>query len=933
MMEGAKKDYPPKKTAELEAAEQKLVDENIAARHSEKSFNAHSVSGAGFVEELKKKEKESLIELKREFGDLVTDTLHRISKEVPAIEKTPFDPHAVLSVDTSGQLNPFDRSTEANRNMQRDMNRKKGDAEHATDAIAKSGLDLDLSEPATAKPAEKLIQVETKPGLAWTEPKSEIPLGRPAKIPEVVKEEPFVQVETDNNHSQKSKTSVAAQKKEEDFQEMMRKISEVREKEAALTEPVVREVSAQEKKHKEEKKVVDGKSAAAGRARARAEVLKKKREDKLAVETPIETTINLRQEDVPPYIREGLVKEERNQFLGVMARAKEMLGVMSERGGKLKSYLAGRIKELDTALAEKSERWFAKLGDKYNKLPVWQKVALGGSLAVGYGFTLPISSWLAGAYAAPLVATRVAAMAGSFRNNQRLLESINKGEAKGRLANTKLYKWLANGPTEESRKNAAMAKALVQSFGMTAAMAYTAHELAEHHVAERLGQWINEHVFGHDTTPAQVAPETPIAPSEASAASEVVHPPASIETPNDSVDGLPKVAAAETVARPLSLETAAGSAITEGPNLHIDEDTRKNALEWLTEKESADADVAQAAPAEVPVAPEASAPAATAAAGEVATPVAAEVPKVYAHAEAGHTYEYMAKRLWEQLHDSSRSVKLPEGIDPNSDLAKLFNADKSTIDAVVHDIAKDNLAFTAEGGSVRIDEGMHMTIEKDGMIHLFDQHGKDFVKMPPEPHVIPGLHNDVPVAEAAPAPVEAKVETVPSPAPEAPVVEAPAAMPQPEVAPAEAPLPEIPTTEIKGHEPVQRVDITQGQEEAATQAPAPVIEKSVVINSFGIRVPVGEPHIYADAGAKHLFVYGGSPAERAKAIVEYLAGNRSQIVYGSDATGAGRIPYYLDESGELTVGEPVRKSFLGRLFSSDPWIEAPKPDEFAKIIK
>lgn len=233
-----------------------------------------------------------------------------------------------------------------------------------------------------------------------------------------------------------------------------------------------------------------------------------------------EETQFIRDTEVPEYIEEGFkneatAKENREKFLDVMAQAKEKLGGGVEQ---MKTYLSGRSVELD--VEAKKIGWedrFRKLGEKYNKLPTWQKVALGGSLAVGYGLTMPLSTWAALAYAAPLVATRFAAMAGSFERNEKLLESINKGEAKGRLANTRFYKWLGSG-SEESIKNKAMAKAMVQSFGMTIGLAYTAHELAEHHVAERLGQWISEHMSAGTSGKEAVSA---VRPTAAAAAGEV----------------------------------------------------------------------------------------------------------------------------------------------------------------------------------------------------------------------------------------------------------------------------------------------------------------------------------------------------------------------------------------------------------------------------
>ncbi|MHB8709941.1 MAG: hypothetical protein ACYC6X_00040 [Minisyncoccota bacterium] len=195
-----------------------------------------------------------------------------------------------------------------------------------------------------------------------------------------------------------------------------------------------------------------------------------------------------------------------------------------ERGKNLGMHSKNRLSELDTKAKKVGgvEKWFRKRGEEYNKLPTWQKIALSGSLAFGYGLTLPVSWWLAGAYALPLVATRMAAFMGTFERNHEMLERINEGKARGWFENTKLYEWLGSG-SEESREKKAVVKTLLQSFGMTAGLATVAHELAEHNVAERIGQWITEHMSGgvaHPEAPAHI-----VAPQAAAGEVAAAHAP------------------------------------------------------------------------------------------------------------------------------------------------------------------------------------------------------------------------------------------------------------------------------------------------------------------------------------------------------------------------------------------------------------------------
>ena len=90
-----------------------------------------------------------------------------------------------------------------------------------------------------------------------------------------------------------------------------------------------------------------------------------------------------------------------------------------------------------------------------------------------------------------------------------------------------------------------------------------------------------------------------------------------------------------------------------------------------------------------------------------------------------------------------------------------------------------------------------------------------------------------------------------------------------------------------------------------------------------------EPHIYADSG-EHLFAYGGSSIEKMDAIYKFLTDNPGKIVYSTDDHGAYRIPLHLVE-GRVVPGEPMRTSgFFG--FGAS-FMDAPKPEEFAKLVK
>jgi len=289
-------------------------------------------------------------------------------------------------------------------------------------------------------------------------------------------------------------------------------------------------------------------------------------------------------------------------------------------------------------------------------------------------------------------------------------------------------------------------------------------------------------------------------------------------------------------------------------------------------------------------------PAAAAAAGEVvASAPALEMPTV--ESSAGHGYEYMMKQLWGQLHEGG--VSLPANADPNSDLYKLIHADEKSIDTVVHRIAADmdegavkHGFFNPDGTSVRISEGAHMTLDTEGNIRL-----DGVVHAPADAPVTPMPHVEAPT----------------------PAVEAPS-MSIEEVAPQDV----VPTVDLT---PEQDIAAQRLAEAAPVQAAAEQAES--IVNAFGLEVLTTEPHIYAAAGALQLFVYGGSPVERADAVRTYLAEHPDATIYGADGDGL-RIPWNLVD-GKVVPGARVQTQGLLGFFKS--FMKAPSPEEFAKIIK
>lgn len=289
--------------------------------------------------------------------------------------------------------------------------------------------------------------------------------------------------------------------------------------------------------------------------------------------------------------------------------------------------------------------------------------------------------------------------------------------------------------------------------------------------------------------------------------------------------------------------------------------------------------------------PEVPKPAAAAVAVENAAPalVATEMPSV--EASAGHGYEYMVKRLWEELQTKHLD---PSRYAPDSDVHRLLTTDADSIDKVVHQIAADpsHGFFNADGTSVLINLDSHMTVNADGNIQL-----DDITKAPDDAPTTPAYHPETPEvtdeSEVATLPVEESV-----------------------VAPDDSVL--------RDNEGNVVYDGEGNPVHTGTYETPPGT------NEFGLTIPADEPHLYADTGAKHVFVYGGSPAERANAILEYLIKNPQSVVFSADDSETYRIPWYLVE-GKMTPGTPMRTSGFFGFFSS--FMKAPGPEEFAKIIK
>jgi len=308
--------------------------------------------------------------------------------------------------------------------------------------------------------------------------------------------------------------------------------------------------------------------------------------------------------------------------------------------------------------------------------------------------------------------------------------------------------------------------------------------------------------------------------------------------------------------------------------------------------------------------------------------VAPNMPDISVDASPGHGYEYMIKRIWEQMQSHS---------DPNmyahdSDIHRLLTADKSTIDQVVHKIATEHGFYNPDGTSVLIDPHAHLNLAPDGQLHFSDPTHPDINHAPTGAHVTPPYHPEAPAHAEAPV---AQAET-PVPHAEAPVEHSGA---HTEILYKNEGVvgTHTETTPVEKVTPAEFEALKQ-QQNAAHSAVAPEASSGVqtaaesVVNSHNLEVITSEPHIYADDGAKHLLVYGGSPADQTRLVGEFFQNpdNANAVVYTADQTNTYRIPW-TNTGGEVTLGSPVRTNgFLG-FFKS--FMKAPDPSEFRAIIK
>ncbi len=622
-------------------------------------------------------------------------------------------------------------------------------------------------------------------------------------------------------------------------------------------------------------------------------------------------TIQIRPEDVPEYMQEALKKEgtpleHRGRFFETMSRAKEMFG---HSGEALQKYLSGRNEDLDLRakqLGPRGEGFVTEYLKKYNALNWKKKAAVSVALmSATMAGTLMMPASLVSMVLLPTIVAgqRAIGMAGFMIARRAAIEGKIQADPRHGLANAGEFRKTLNAAGQATLYFSLLG-------GATTALMYGGESLFNmqgpaHTVVENAkNSWLGK-IFGHETAaasaahveaPAQAHPAAAPAPHEAGAAAPVKAPEVApvpvaqeIKIPEASHSTIaPEVKAPETVSSQPVAEAVTGDPTTAGISPEI------------------------------------------------------KIPTIEASSRG---YEGTLKDLWKSLQE--KHITLPANA-PDSDLKQLLNAhDQKSLDRIVHKIAiRHGFFHELTGKSVLIDAHSRLTVDPEsGQIELLT------FTAPSRAPITAALYPDASGASSIPSveaihsagipPVEVPAPIEPSNLPPPTThAEVPATteVPKPPVETIPASSEKLPIVNLAGEKSpeIPTIDLTHGQdlaaqklaEAASTQVAAEHAQG--LVNAFGIEVSNIEPHIYADKGAEHLFVFGGSPIERAKAILNYLTANPDKTVYGADNNGNYRIPWGLVE-GKLVPGAPAQTSgFLGFLKS---FMEAAKPDEFEKIIQ
>ena len=547
----------------------------------------------------------------------------------------------------------------------------------------------------------------------------------------------------------------------------------------------------------------------------------------------------------------------------------------SERGNeaqRLEDYLEDRSTKLGAEAAKMGvpERWFRRIGEAYNKLGWKTKLGVGVALGLGAGAASAVSMPAALACTFGIGVQRIAGMSSMFLKAERDLQAAKEGTAKGFLSKRGWYKRLAeNADKEGTQKKTAFIMAVVWTGAMIGAA------VGLEHFGGAAFDWLKDHWPSGHGAHASVEPKAP-------------------------------------------------SVATGGQS-----DSYETFKQTLLQRDLGNKDMDKFFD------PSAHAPGAAVPGVTASAHVPIEVAPV--HAVAGHGYEEMLYKLGQEIHDKYPHG-LPQGTSHDSDAWTLWHAAaKGDLKGEVHQMAMGTNGghgfFNADGTSVRVDPSAHVSIGADGQVHFGDPTHPDMI------HAAPGMRTTLPYQpEAHIHHTGGKLSAASTSAPEAP----PAAPTSPmETAPStasgHAPLGNV--TPPAGINTPPHAEIPQGAPDISHEGPTAVspnhfppaftIHGDIATTANGLDVPLSQPHLYAGWNGD-IFAYGGSPAERAHTILEYLKNHPKEVIYSASDDEKYRIPWHF-ANGEAVPGLPARaKGLFGFLRT---FLKAPDPSSLQKLIK
>lgn len=583
----------------------------------------------------------------------------------------------------------------------------------------------------------------------------------------------------------------------------------------------------------------------------------------------------------------------------------------SEKFKKGTEHLGQRLKDIDrAAVSAGAEKFVRKAGESYNKLPWWSKLAFGGFIAGTMAVTWPVSTVAGMACGGVLGLQRAAGMFGIFVKVEKSLldartANLTAGKRKGFVGRFAF-------DSEKANTNEAAGLAMAYMIGAGGGIGLGVKAAAD---------WLVENIYYNTNITETISARTGGAPPSGAPTQPIqaVTPGSTSPTP-----GAPEAGTPQTGAQPAPTQSAP---LPSGPPAGVD---------------------------------------------AVTSPPAGSTPdgvRINVEATKGKGYEWMAKRAWEGIQELKQQGLEASELKPGSDMERLYSADASEIDKIVHDIARTRGFYKEDGGTnFRLALGDKLTFNAEGKLELV--RGDERFEQPPEGSKFtaryePGARvGSAPLAEGARPSM-----AVPGAEPGAFINQNPDAPGVPPEVRAmfrgvETPIEAAPAEELlrqtlPEREPMVGVDLTSqapasaeaaaapdavpqaapeavqpATEQPATSAPvspeqAPAQE---IVTQAGERVNLKEPRLFEIEGRRQVFL-GGTPQDRAFAIEEYLKNvppGQPAEVCAPDKDGQYLLTWSRGEDGVVRLEPTYVDSWWGLVKT---WMKTPTPTELLKLVK